>query len=185
LKPVSRFLMSQNRKALVKPKPGTLTMNADSIEQVDEQERKWSSSMNKKGSRDKNGYVVGKWRPPLSTQWKPGQSGNPKGRPKGAKNMMTYFRQELNRKISIKEGGIVRKVTSREAIAKTTVNLALKGDPKFIPVMMVVDREVSALDERKILRAIRENRTPRTAKEALEAYKRTLRGEDDEEDEEE
>jgi hypothetical protein len=51
--------------------------------------------------------------------------------------------------------------------------------------MMVVDREVSALEERKILRAIRENRTPLTAKEALEAYKRTLRREDDEDDEEE
>jgi Family of unknown function (DUF5681) len=109
--------------------PGTFALNADSIEQVDEQERKWSSSMNKKGSRDNNGSVVGKGRPPLSTRWKPGQSGNPKGRPKGAKNMMTYFRQELNRKIAIKEGGRVHKVTSREAIAKTTVNLALKGDP--------------------------------------------------------
>jgi Family of unknown function (DUF5681) len=94
--------------------------------------------------------------------------------------MMTYFRQELNRKIAIKEGGRVRKVTSREAIAMTTVNLALKGDPKFIPVMMVVDREVSALEECKRLRANRENRTPLTDKEALKAYKRTLRGEDDE-----
>jgi hypothetical protein len=132
------------QKAPVKPKPGTLTMNADSIEQVDEQERKWSSSMNKKGSRDNNSYVVGKGRPPLSTRWKPGQSGNPKGRPKGAKNMMTYFRQELNRKIAIKEGGRVRKITSREAIVKTTVNLALKGYPKFIPVVMVVDRETQS-----------------------------------------
>jgi hypothetical protein len=76
--------------------------------------------------------------------------------------MMSYFRQELNRKIVIKEGGRVRKVTSREAIAMTATNLALKGDPKFIPVMMAVDREVSALEERKILRAIRENRTPQT-----------------------
>jgi hypothetical protein len=81
--------------------------------------------------------------------------------------MMTYFRQELNRKIAIKEGGRVRKVTSREAIAMTATNLALKGDHKFIPVMMAVDREVSALEERKILRAIRENRTPTTTKEAL------------------
>jgi Family of unknown function (DUF5681) len=62
-----------------------------------------SSSMNKKRSRGNNNYVVGKGCPPLSTRWKPGQSGNPKGRPKGAKNMMSYFRQELNRKITIKK----------------------------------------------------------------------------------
>jgi hypothetical protein len=138
--------------------------------------------MNKKGARDNNNYVVGKGRPPLSTRWKPGQSGNFKGRPRGAKNMMSYFRQELNRKIVIKEGGRVRKVTSREAIAMTATNLALKGDPKFIPVMMAVDREVSALEERKILRAIRENRTPQTLQESLEAYRRLIRGEDDEEE---
>jgi uncharacterized protein DUF5681 len=93
--------------------------------------------------------------------------------------MMTYFRQELNRKIAIKEGGRVRKVTSREAIAMTAINLALKGDPKFIPVMMAVDREVSALEQRKIRRAITENMTPQ---EALEAFRRTLRGEDGEEE---
>ena len=138
-----------------------------------------SSSMNKKGSRGNNNYVVGKGRPPLSTRWKPGQSGNPKGRPKGAKNMMTYFRQELNRKIAIKEGGRVRKVTSREAIAMTEIKLTLKGDPKFIPVMMAVDREVSALEQRKIRRAFTESTTPQ---EALEAYRRTLRGEDGEEE---
>ena len=44
--------------------------------------------------------------------------------------MMAPFRQELNRKITIKESGRVRKVTSREAIAMTATKLALKGDPK-------------------------------------------------------
>jgi Family of unknown function (DUF5681) len=85
--------------------------------------------MNTKGSPGDDNYVVGKGRPPLTTRWKPGQSGNPKGRPKGVKNMMTYFRQALNRKIDIKAGGRFRKVTAREAIAMTYTNLALKGDP--------------------------------------------------------
>jgi hypothetical protein len=134
--------------------------------------------MNQKGYPGDRNYVVGKGRPPLLTRWKPGQSGNPKGRPKGAKNMMTCFRQELNRKVAIKEGGKVRKVTLREAIAMTITNRALKGDAKLLPVMMAVDREISALEEREILRAIRESRTPTTAQEALEAYKRSLRGEE-------
>jgi len=64
--------------------------------------------MKKKGSRGPHNYVVGKGRPPLLTRWKPGQSGNPEGRPKGAKNMMTYFHEALSRKIDIKEGGKIR-----------------------------------------------------------------------------
>ena len=61
----------------------------------------------------------------------------------------------------------------------TATKLALKGDQKFIPVRMAVDREISPLEERKILRATKENMT---LQEAAEAYRRTLRGEDGEEE---
>ncbi len=61
----------------------------------------------------------------------------------------------------------------------TATKLALKGDPKFIPVMMAVDREVSALEKRKVVRTITEDMT---LEEAAEAFRRTLRGEDSEED---
>jgi hypothetical protein len=57
-------------------------------------------------------------------------------------------------------------------------NGALKGDPKSLPLIISLDRQFSAAQERERVAAIRENMTPRTAKEALEAYVRTLRGED-------
>jgi hypothetical protein len=135
--------------------------------------------MRRKGSPGGDNYVVGRGRPPLLTRWKPGQSGNPKGRPKGAKNIMTCFRQELNRKIDIKERGIVRMVTSREAIAKTITNRALKGDPKLLPVIMAIDRDVSALEAREKRKRSMEGMT---AQEAKEAYRRCIRGEDDDEE---
>lgn len=92
---------------------------------------------------------------------------------------MTCFRQELNRKIDIKERGIVRRVTSREAIAKTIKNRALKGDYKLLLVIMAIDREVSALEAReKRKRSI----AGMTAQEAMEAFKRAIRGEDDDEE---
>jgi hypothetical protein len=75
--------------------------------------------------------------------------------------MMTYFRQELNRKIAIKEGGRVRKVTSREAIAMTEIKLTLKGDPKFIPVMMAVDREVTRSSSARYAELSQRTRRPR------------------------
>ena len=41
-------------------------------------------------------YEVGYGKPPKSRQWKPGQSGNPKGRPKGARNRLgTQFLEAL------------------------------------------------------------------------------------------
>jgi hypothetical protein len=135
--------------------------------------------MRKKGSPGDDNYVVGRGRPPLLTRWKPGQSGNSKGRPIGAKNIMTCFRQELNRKIDIRTGGRVRRVTAREAIAMTITNRALKGDPKLLPVIMAIDRDVSALEAREKRKRSIVGMTPQ---EAMEAYRRCLRGEDDDED---
>ena len=135
--------------------------------------------MRKKGSQGDDNYVVGRGRPPLSTRWKPGQSGNPKGRPKGAKNIMTCFRQELNKKIDIRTGGRVRRVTSREAIAMTITNRALKGDPKLLPVIMAIDRDVSALEARE---KRKQSIVGMTSQEAVAAYKRYLRGKYDDEE---
>ena len=53
-----------------------------------------SSGMNKGGSEKE--YRVGPGRPPKEFQFKPGQSGNPKGRPKGARNRLgTQFLEAL------------------------------------------------------------------------------------------
>lgn len=38
-------------------------------------------------------YEVGYCKPPEHTRWKPGQSGNPRGRPKGAKNKSRAARE--------------------------------------------------------------------------------------------
>jgi hypothetical protein len=123
-----------------------------------------------------NNKPVGKGRPPVSTRFRPGQSGNPKGRPKGTKNMISLARQALNKKIDIKESGRTKRITVLEAIVMTTIHRALKGDPKILPIIIGFDREISAAGEREILRASR--KTPTTASEALEAYRRTLQGED-------
>ena len=38
----------------------------------------------------------------------------------------------------------------------TITNRALKGDPKLLPIIINLDREISAIEERKRLAAIRE-----------------------------
>jgi hypothetical protein len=73
---------------------------------------------------------VGYGRPPRTHQFKPGHSGNPRGRPKGAKNEATILRDLLNRKIDIREGGRARKITILEAILLRFTEDALKGNIK-------------------------------------------------------
>jgi Family of unknown function (DUF5681) len=78
---------------------------------------------------------VGYKKPPQATQFKPGKSGNPKGRPKGAKNFGTVISDELETRIAITENGKRRKISKREAIAKQLVNKAASGDAKAIPLL--------------------------------------------------
>ena len=68
-------------------------------------------------------------RPPRRGQFKPGQSGNLRGRPKGSRNILTYVKEHLNKKIPIIEGGKTRKAPRAEAIAIQLVNQAAKGEP--------------------------------------------------------
>jgi Family of unknown function (DUF5681) len=57
--------------------------------------------------------AVGYRRPPRNRQFKPGQSGNPTGRPKGAKNFATALAEELDAPITATENG-KRKTISNE-----------------------------------------------------------------------
>lgn len=66
-------------------------------------------------------YQVGYGRPPKATRFKPGQSGNPRGRPKGAKSIPALLEGELNRKIRVREGNRERMLTKRELLVRRLV----------------------------------------------------------------
>ena len=82
------------------------------------------------GPRSSSGasYKVGYGNPPKQHQFQPGQSGNSKGRPKGAKSTATLLREILDRKIEVRTGATVRKISVREAILTRFAEAALKGD---------------------------------------------------------
>ena len=84
-----------------------------------------------KGARPAHcNYEVGYARPPKKTQFERGRSGNPKGRPKGAKNEATILRSIFNRQIESREGGRVRKISVLEGMLLKFTEDALKGNPK-------------------------------------------------------
>lgn len=79
-------------------------------------------------SSKNNKYDVGYGKPPKATQWKKGQSGNPKGRPKGTKNFYTDLSEELAEMILVNEGGRQKKLSKQQAMIKQLVSKALAGD---------------------------------------------------------
>lgn len=71
---------------------------------------------------------VGYGKPPKASRFKPGQSGNPKGRPKKVSaGLADHLRAAVNQKLEVKVGGVRKKVTFQEAIAMKIANDALTG----------------------------------------------------------
>lgn len=76
------------------------------------------------------GYEVGYGRPPRETQFKSGQSGNPKGRKRKPKSVQTQMQAVLSKKVPITEGGKTRRLPIQEVILRNLANKAAKGDLK-------------------------------------------------------
>lgn len=111
-------------------------------------------------SRD---YEIGYGKPPKKHQFKPGQSGNRKGRPKGSKNTATLLREILDRKIELPIWGVLRKVTVREVILTRQTQRAVKGDTKSADwVLRVYDGAETAIEQAK--------RTMPEEQEIIDAY---------------
>jgi hypothetical protein len=82
-------------------------------------------------SEDRN-YEVGYGKPPKHTRFKPGQSGNPKGRKPGSKNVMTLLEETLFSPVRVRENGKVRRVPAIQACLLNLRNQAIKGDPRAL-----------------------------------------------------
>ena len=81
-------------------------------------------------------YEVGHKKPPKASQWKPGQSGNPKGRPKKTKDFDKLLDQELNQTIRVTDNGQTLSMTKREVLIKTLVNSALTDDRAALKLVL-------------------------------------------------
>jgi hypothetical protein len=81
---------------------------------------------------DDDDYEVGYRKPPKATQFRRGQSGNPKGRPKGAQNFTTVVRRTARLGVSLLENGRRRRVSTQEAVLLRLREKALAGDARAL-----------------------------------------------------
>ena len=91
-------------------------------------------------------YAVGKGKPPVHTQFRKGQSGNPGGRPRGATagRAKTLALEEAYRVIAVKDGKDVVALPALQAILRSQIALAAKGNG---PAQRAVIAMVQALED--------------------------------------
>ena len=96
---------------------------------------------------DDESYEVGYGKPPWHSRFKPGQSGNPKGKVKGYKGYSATAKAVLNEKIKVQTAHGTRKMTKLEAMMRTLINAALQGDPKALDQALRIARDAGMGDE--------------------------------------
>ena len=89
-------------------------------------------------SNSSKGYAVGYGKPSKNAQFKPGQTGNPGGRPKGSRNANTVLRNFVLEEITITENGSKRRLTKLELIVKRLVDRGIDGDLRAIAMLLAM-----------------------------------------------
>lgn len=77
-------------------------------------------------------YEVGYGKPPVAHQFKKGESGNKKGRPKGLRNFSTDFKAMLRSKVPMETPTGRKNISTQQATILRLREKALKGDGRSL-----------------------------------------------------
>ena len=91
--------------------------------------------------------AVGYKSPPLRSRFKPGQSGNPKGRAKGSRNLKTIFQKIMSEEVSLREGSEVKKISKAEAVMRGVGVGALRGDTRSLAMLFRLAEHAGEFDQ--------------------------------------
>src|SRR5258706_9804981 len=93
-------------------------------------------------AKPKSKYKVGYGKPPAESRWKPGQSGNPKGKKKGTQSFKQIFLEAANKIIVLKDANGVQRVSQIKAVMAGGFAEAFKGKPKRAGKHLVFCKEI-------------------------------------------
>jgi hypothetical protein len=96
---------------------------------------------------DDEDHQIGYGKPPRHSQFVKGQSGNPRGRPPGAKNLKTLLSKALNERVVVTDQGGRRKISKLEVIITQLVNRSAKGDAKATQMLLAMQRDIEGQTE--------------------------------------
>ena len=89
-------------------------------------------------STDPTDEGVGYCRPPKTSQFKPGQSGNPKGRPKRPASFLSDLLAELAEEIATEEEKGGKKITRQRALIRGLVTAAIEGNTRALSLLVPI-----------------------------------------------
>ena len=92
-------------------------------------------------------YGVGYGKPPPHTRFRAGQSGNPRGRPKGSRTMITILTHELDQWVTVRENGRTQRIRKRALIVKQLAKKAAEGDLKALAQIIRIESDGAARDQ--------------------------------------
>src|SRR5215469_7269318 len=92
-------------------------------------------------------YEVGYGKPPRATRFVKGRSGNPRGRPRGAKSFSALLSDKLNEPVTVAWNGGRRKISKREAIVTQLVNRSAAADFRAIKILLDIVRDIERQTE--------------------------------------
>jgi hypothetical protein len=81
-------------------------------------------------------YEVGYKRPPKETRFKKGNSANPRGRPRGSKNLATLLDEALNTPVETVEDGTRRRRTKRDVVIEQLVDRSASADLRATKLLL-------------------------------------------------
>ena len=123
-------------------------------------------------SEDYKADAVGYKHPPWANQFRPGQSGNPSGRPKGARNFRSELREELSEVVTVRDGEREIQVSKQRALIKSLVAAAIDGNQRAAASLLAIcvrmladaddDEAIDSVEDRDIVEAF-SKRTKRAA----------------------
>jgi len=93
-------------------------------------------SSNKPKKAPKGDYAVGYARPPKATQFPPGQSGNPAGRPRGRPSLDELLLEEAARIVKFQAGDKVMHMDRDRALMRKLFDMALLGKVPAIQLVL-------------------------------------------------
>jgi hypothetical protein len=85
-------------------------------------------------------YDVGYGKPPKHTQFRPGRSGNPRGRPKGHRNFKTDVAETLKERVRLTRNGKAKNVSTQLAALFRLREKALSGDARALDRLIELAR---------------------------------------------